>query len=144
MKRRRVLSGVGAGMALLAGCSGSKGNPTGQVTVPSLTVVNHEPRTVTVTVILTDASDEIHLWRTVELDARDSEAEGGSVDVHEFAAEWVDPRDYQLLIKWREGNETYSGRVADLRTVDDCAPLIIKIADGIQFSVTIESCPTPE
>jgi len=144
MNRRQFLYGVSAGTAALAGCSSSRQESPQRVTVPSLSVVNHEPRPATVTVILTDASDDLHLWETIELDARTPETEGGTVDIHEFEPAWLEPRDYQLLVKWREENETYSNRVADLSKVEECAPLIIKLQDAIQLSMTIEACPDPE
>lgn len=144
MDRRGFLAGVTGGIALIAGCSSSEGGSTRRVTVPSLSLVNHEPRAVTVSVILTDPSDEVHLWKTVELDARAGESEGGTVDVHEFESTWLEPREYQLLLNWREADETRSAPVADLPMVDECAPLVVRIDDGFQFSVTIESCPDPE
>lgn len=78
--------------------------------------------------ILTDANDDLHLWETIELDAR---SEDGTVDVHKFDPAWVEPRNYQLLVEWREENETYSEQIADLSKVEECAPLIIRLQDGI-------------
>jgi len=141
VNRRQFLYGVSAGTAALAGCNGSPQQPPQRVTVPSLSVVNHDPRPATVTVVLTDAAGDLHLWETVELDAW---AEGGTVDVHEFERAWVEPRNYQLLVKWREQDETYSGRVADLSKGDECAPLVVKLRDGIQFSMPLSTCPDPE
>lgn len=141
MKRRQFLAGVSAGAVALAGCTSPGDESPRGVTIPSLSLVNHEPRPATVTVVLTDANDTLHLWQTVELARRRAD---GSVDDHEFDGTWREPRDYRLLLKWRERDETYSSRLADLRFVEECAPLTVRLDDGFQFSVGLQSCPDPE
>jgi hypothetical protein len=141
MKRRQFLSGVSVGAAALAGCNSPEGQSSRRVTIPSLSLVNHEPRPATVTVVLTDSNDALHLWQTVELTGRRAD---GTVDDYEFDADWLEPRDYQLLLRWQEVDETYSNRLANLRFVEDCAPLTITLDDSFQFSVSLDACPDTE
>lgn len=133
---------MSTGTAVLAGCSGpTQSSP--QVTIPSLSIDNHETISVTVTVIITDAEGEIHLWETIELEARTSET-GGIVDTHEFTDEWIEPRDYQLMVKWTEENQTYSRRLADSEFVEDCAHITLKIDEEIGMMLSDEPCPDSE
>lgn len=95
------------------------------------------------TVIITDAEEEVHLWETIELEARTSET-GGIVDSHEFADEWIEPRDYRIMVRWNAENKTYTDRIADLELVEECAHIILMIDDKIGMMLSSEPCPDSE
>lgn len=144
MNRRTFISSLAAGsMTLSAGCLGGERENPEELTVPALFSDNHETEPATVSVILTDSAETVHLWETVELDARTAET-GGSVDTHEFEQEWLKPRDYRLYAKWVEGDQTNSTRLGRLPLAEECVHVGIEIDDGVEFISVNRPCPGSE
>ena len=142
MRRRRFFLGAGAAAVGIAGCNRTAEQSSGQVTVPSLEVENYGTSAATVTVLLTDTNQNVHLWKTVELDGSPA-GNGRGVHTNVFDDEWLKPRDYRLMVKWQEESSTRTTRVAGMMGVEDCVHLIVAIDGGIEYQTLLEQCPTP-
>ena len=142
MRRRSFFLGAGAAVVGIAGCNRTAEQSSGRVTVPYLEVENYETSAATVTVLLTDTNQNVHLWKTVELDGSPAR-NGRRVHTHVFDDEWLEPRDYRLMVKWQEESSTRTTRVAGIMGVEDCAHLIVAIDGGIEYQTLLEQCPTP-
>ena len=92
------LFGVSAAVVGTASCNRATERSSGQVTVAYLEVENYETSAATVTVLLTDTNQNVHVWKTVDLDGGPA-GNGRRVHTHVFDDEWLEPRDHRLMVK---------------------------------------------
>ena len=107
-----------------------------------LEVENYETSAATVTVLLTDTNQNVHVWKTVDLDGGPA-GNGRRVHTHVFDDEWLEPRDHRLMVKQHEDSSTRITRVAGVMGKEDCAHLIVAIDGSVEYQVLLEQCPTP-
>jgi hypothetical protein len=82
------LPGVSAAVVGTAGCNRATERSSGQVTVPYLEVENYETSAATVTVLLTDTNQNVHVWKTVDLDVVPRGTEEGFTPTSSTTSGW--------------------------------------------------------